>query len=455
MNRFNTFSSNLQIMKKYFFSLLAVLISFCTIQQTEAQEYKIRQTTSMMGMKMESTVYVKGMRKRTESGAMMGMTQPVTIEQCDLQRTIKINDKKKLYYIDSFYKVPEEIIEEEEPGAKKQAVPVKEKTVKVDPKKGGVITMYYSIRDTGERKKMYGLTARHVWTTQKMKPSPDACMMKDSMMIKTDGWYIDLPKFNCPVRYRPQQMQRQPQDKPKMDCQDRFVTRRSGRGKLGFPLIETTTMIMGGQAAQTSEFKTDIETLDFSMEKLDSMLFEIPPGYTETKNEDDLQDKFDMSGMMDDVMNKAKKQIKEKPVTEQKAPDMIRIGILPPKGDEQVQPVDLQTNLVSTLTTGNIEAVAVGSAEEAKTLHCDYLLSSELTKIKSGSKVGGLLKAIKNTDPNAMSSFTIEGNMQLTKLSDGAETGRQKIEGKFEGKVNDAAGKALDAGGLKLIEKIK
>lgn len=441
-------------MKKYLLSLLAAFILFCFTSETKAQEYKIRQSSNLMGMKMESTVFVKGMRKRTESGAMMGMTPPVTIEQCDLQRTIKINDKKKLYYIDSFYKQQEEIIDEDEP-AKKPAIPVKEKTVPVEPKKGGVITIYYSIRDTGERKKMYGLTARHVWTTQKMKPSEDACMMKDSFMIKTDGWYIDLPKFNCPVRYRPQQMQRDPKEKPKLDCKDRFVTRRSGKGKLGFPLIETTTIIMGAQAAKTSEFKTEMETLDFSMEKLDSMLFEIPIGYTETKNEDDLQDKMDMSGMMNDIMNKAKNEMKNKPVSEEKQAGKIRVGVLPPKADEQVQPADLQARLVGTLTTGSIEAVAVSSEEEAKSLKCDYLLNSELSKIKSGSKVGGLLKAIKNTDPNALSSFTIEGNMLLTKLADGSEAGKQKIDGKFEGKVNDAAGKALDSGGTKLIDKLQ
>lgn len=405
-------------------------------------------------MKSESTVYVKGMRKRTEPGTMMGMSQPTTIEQCDLQRTIKINDKKKLYYIDSFYKQPEEIIDEDEP-VKKAAVPVKEKTVPGEPKNGGVITIYYSIRDTGERKKMYGLTARHVWTTQKMKPSPDACMMKDSFMIKTDGWYIDLPKFNCPVRYRPQQVQRDPKEKPKLDCKDRFVTRRKGKGKLGFPLIETTTIIMGDQAAQTTEMKTDLETLDFSMEKLDSMLFEIPPGYTETKNEEDLQDKFDMSGMLGDVMNKAKRDMKTKPAAEKQTANGIRLGILPPKADEQVQAADLQQQLVNTLTTGNIEAIAVSSEEEARTMKCDYLLNSELSKIKSGSKVGGLLKAIKNTDPNALSSFSIEGSMELTKLSDGTSAGKQKIDGKYEGKVNDAAGKALEGGGMKLIEKIQ
>lgn len=442
-------------MKKYFYWLLILLFPSISSLELNAQEYKIRQSTSVMGMKMESTVYVKGMRKRTESGAIMGMSQPITIEQCDLQRTIKINDKKKLYYIDSFYKIREEIIDEDEPVNKKPAPVVKEKTPKTTPEKGGVITIYYSIRDTGERKKMYGLTARHVWTTQKMKPSADACMMKDSMVVKTDGWYIDLPKFNCPIRYRPQQMQRQPDEKPLPDCQDRFVTRRSGKGKLGFPLIETTTIMMGGQAATTMEFKTDVETLDFSMEKLDSMLFEIPTDYTETKNEDDLQDKMDVGGLLDDVMKNAKKQLKEKQLSGEKAPDMIRVGILPPKGDEQVQSAELQTMLVGTFTTGNVEAVAVSSAEEAKTMKCDYLLNSELSKIKSGSKVGGLLKAIKNTDPNALSSFTIEGSMQLTKLADGSNAGTQKIDGKYEGKVNDAAGKALDNSGQKLVQKIQ
>lgn len=433
--------------------LLTLIVSLIILSPTQAQQYKIRQYSTVMGMKVESTVYIKGMRKRTESAALMGMTQPITIEQCDLQRTVKINDKKKLYYIDSFYKTQEEIIDEDEPVKTKPAVPVKDKNTKT-PEKGGVIFIYYSIRDTGERKKMYGLTARHVWTTQKMKPSADACMMKDSMMIKTDGWYIDLPKFNCPIRYTNPPVQKN-EEKNQPECRDRFITRRSGKGKLGFPLIETTTILMGGVQSKTMEFKTDLETLDFSMEKLDSMLFEIPPGYTETKNEEDLQDKVEMSGMIDDIMNKAKKQIKDKQVTDEKESGMIRIGILPPKADEQVTTSDLQTRLVTALQSGKIETVAVANEEEAKTMNCDYLLTSELSKIKSGSKVGGLIKAIKNTDPNALSTFSIEGNMLLTKLSDGSPAGQQKIDGKFEGKVNDAAGKALENSGTKIVSKLQ
>lgn len=335
------------------------------------------------------------------------------------------------------------------PATKKPVTPAKEKTA---PQKGGVISTWYSIRDTGERKKMYGFTARHVWTTRKMKPSPDACMMKDSFVVKTDGWYIDLPKFNCPVHYP--QIQRKPGEKPKLDCRDRFVTHRSGKGKLGFPLTESTTMIMGNQST-ANEFKTDLETLEFSTEKLDSMLFEIPPGYTETKNEEDLQEKMDIGNMMNDMMKTAKNKQKENQVSEQKAPNVKRFAVLQPKTDDQVQAAELQNRLAGVLTGSSTNAVAISSVEEAKTLNCDYLLTSELTKIKSGSKVGGLLKAIKNTDPNAMSSYTIEGSVTLIRVSDGAEVARQKIDGKFEGKINEAAGKALDEAAQKILNKLE
>ena len=293
-------------MKKYLLFFTAVTIVFLSTSTTaKAQQYKLRQSTGMMGMKSESTIYVKGMRKRTESAGMMGMpAPPITIEQCDLQRTIKINDKKKLYFIEPFAKETEEVIDEDvKPAAKTKPVTPPQPKEKTTPQKGGVITMWYSITDTGERKKIYGFTARHVWTSQKMVPSPDACTMKDSIQIKTDGWYIDLPEFNCPVRYRPNRVSATPTEKPQPDCKDKFVTRRRGKGKLGFPLTETTTIIMGNGEAKRNEFETSIETLELTSGKLDSMLFEIPLGYTQTMNEEDLQEKFDMGDMMNQYKN--------------------------------------------------------------------------------------------------------------------------------------------------------
>ena len=433
-------------MRKFIISIIAILIIIIYLPNSaRAQHYKLKQVSNMMGMKSESTIYVKGMRKRTEGGGMMGMgANLVTIEQCDLQRTIKLNDKKKLYFIEPFAQGNEEVVDEENG---KNVTPSKQNNIANQ--KGGVINMWYNITDTSERKKMFGMTARHVWTSQKIKPSTDACSMKDSMLMKTDGWYIDLPQFNCPVHYRPARMTR-PNEKVQPDCKDRFITHRRGKGKLGFPLTETSTIIMGGG----STMQTSVETLEFSTTKLDSMLFEIPPGYELAKSEDELQNKMDMKEMMKGMnRNNENTDMVNKDV---KKPGTIRIGVFAPSGNDQVQAAMLQQHIVGTLSNGNVEGVAVSSEDEARKLNCDYTLSSVFTNIKSaGNKLGGLLKAIKNADPNAASSFNIQANLTLKALSDGSVRSQPSVDGKYEGKIDDAAGKALDDGCRVALKALK
>ena len=438
---------------------LFTAITFCVlsvINPVNAQQYKMRQVNNMAGMKSETTIYVKGPRKRTEGGGFAGMNNPTIIEQCDLQRTIKINDKKRLYYIAPFSNTPEETTEDETKAAanskpvKAVSNPVKEKTTT---KTGGVIYMYYNITDTGERKKMHGLTARHVWTTQKIKPSADACMMKDSMIIKTDGWYIDLPQFNCPVNSYSQTPASGGWQKP--ECQDRFVSKRSGKGRLGFPLLEKRTMIMGNGKATTSEFETSLEIVEFSSAKLDSMLFEIPLGYRQAKNEEELQDKFDVNQLTQQYNDNRKATNEEtRTLTGEKKTGATRIGVFEPKGNDVLQVSLLQKHLVNTLTAGNIEAVAISSEEEAKKYNCDLLLAVEFTKVKQGNKVGGFIKAIKNTDPSAATSYNIEANLSLLTLSDGSARLQQKVNGKYDGKADEAAMKALEQGCNDLIKEL-
>jgi len=173
-----------------------IFSSFCIITAIAlggivvfGQNYKIKQTTSMQGHEMSSTVFVKGSRKRTESGGMMGMGADVaTIEQCDLKRTVQVNDKKKLYYIQ-----PDAT--GETASSNTNATPSSSVT---KPTKGGTVTVTSNIIDTGERKQMFGLTARHIKTSMSMKSSPDACSKMD-MSMETDGWYVDLPLFSCPM----------------------------------------------------------------------------------------------------------------------------------------------------------------------------------------------------------------------------------------------------------------
>lgn len=134
---------------------------------------------------------------------------------------------------------------------------------------------------------------------------------------------------------------------------------------------------------------------------------------------------------------------------------MIRIGVYEPKGDDQLPASALQQQMVSSLTGGKIEALAISSEEEARKQDCDYTLASNFIKIKQGGKVGGLLKAIKNADPNAASSFTIEATQTLVKLSDNTTVSEPQINGKYDGKINDAAGKALDDGCRLVLKALK
>lgn len=429
--------------------LLSFLIAMALGAENNAvaQQYKLRQVNTTMGMKSESTIYVKGMRKRIETTGYMGMWQPVQIEQCDLHRTIRINDKKKLYYIEPFS--TQEEIEEERAASIKPAA----STASAKQKSGGVITMWSNVVDTGERKKIFGLTARRLWTTQKMLPSPDACTMKDSMVIKTDGWYIDLPAFACRTRYTPAQVTMRSGNK-QAQCTDRFVSRKTGKGKLGFPLSETKTMTMGDGSVQTSTFESTLETLELTNGKLDSMLFEIPPGYKKANTEDELLDQTDVNALVQQAGYQSR-QDGDVPGPEGGAKQgSVRIGVYPPESGEALDLVSLQQHLVIALSGDKVEAVAVASEDAAREAGCGLVLTTNITKVKQGNKVGGLIKAIKNADPSAASSLQVEAEMILSKLSDGSVKLKERVDSRYDGKPQVAVSRALDEGCSRMLEEL-
>ena len=93
-------------MKRFFRSVLSIILLLSFAGSVFA-DVKIRQRVSMGGQTFESTKMIKGARQRTEQksgagGAMDFMSQVATIEQCDLRRTVQINDSKKLYFVQPF-----------------------------------------------------------------------------------------------------------------------------------------------------------------------------------------------------------------------------------------------------------------------------------------------------------------------------------------------------------------
>src|SRR6267378_3458243 len=133
-----------------------------------AGDFKITVKTTMAGMPTQSTTMIKGLRERSETNMAMGgmnMSQ-VSITQCDLRRTIQINDRARKYMISP-------MDSDEANGASTSAATGA--PMSGTSRRGGLVTMTVNTTDTGERKEMFGFTARHLKRTMMSQSSPDAC----------------------------------------------------------------------------------------------------------------------------------------------------------------------------------------------------------------------------------------------------------------------------------------
>ncbi len=417
------------------------------------QNYKIKQTMSMNGQKMESTVYVRGSRKRTESGGFMGMGGDVAdVEQCDLKRNLKISDKKKMYAVEPF----DDGTDTPTPDTK-----IQNPKSKIQNQKGGTVTYISNISDTGERKQMFGLTARHIKTSMTMEASPDACM-KENMKTETDGWYVDLPSFSCPITVRPQ-MPQIPTERSG-GCRDKMLFKTSGGGKLGFPLTMTTTMNMGDGGDMS--FTQTLETLEFSKATLADTLFDIPAGYALTDNAQNLYGKPDMAAMMsgmgnmnDDVDNpKNIRTPMNNSMPKTKKAGTIRIGVYAPtnKAGENISTTNMQSFLIKKLTGGNVEAVAVSSESDAKAADCDYVLTSDFSKLKQSAagKIGGMFGKVTGADTSAVSKYEAQVDFKLVPLTGGKNV-QNKAANKTESDVDRAAESVLSLEAQQILSAIQ
>lgn len=429
------------------FGLALVLGIFATA--ADAQNYRLKQTTSMNGQKSESTIYVRGQRKRTEGGGYMGMGGDVAdVEQCDLKQNLKISDKKKMYAVEPF-----------DTGSNDAPATATKTPTTPRPKsastRGGVVTYVSNSTDTGERKQIFGMTARHIKTSMSMEASPDACSKQD-MSMESDGWYIDLPEFSCPFTMKPQTPQ-MPTEAG--GCRDEIRSRSTGSGKLGFALMETRNISMGGGMT----FTMSTETIEFSKATLDAALFDIPQGYARTENSQELYGKPDLSALMRAAQSgggEDEEKPKSKPssstpastmpmqteMPDAKKPGSIRIGVLPPtnRGGESISITNMQSFLAQKLTTGNVEGIAVGSEADARSAGCDYLLTSDFSKLKqsTAAKIGGMFGKITNTGVNG--GYDTQVDYTLTSLKSGQVKLQNKAMSKTETNVDRAAESVLE-----------
>jgi hypothetical protein len=243
-------------MPRYLSCTLVLLVA----NVAHAQDLHFQKNISVGGNVISSTeTSIKGARERTVTQTPAGNT--ITIRQCDLKRTVTINEAAQAYFA-----VPDP----QDDAAARAAALV---TGAPDADSGGYITETSTITDTGERKTIDGYSARHLKVKVSVQPSKNACSQQ-SQDFEVDGWYADIAKeiSSC--------QQSLPPVRQSAGCSDRVVHKHSGSARLGYPLNQTITLHNGdGGTTQVAVQITEITKQD-----LDKALFDVPAGYTEAKS---------------------------------------------------------------------------------------------------------------------------------------------------------------------------
>lgn len=247
--------------RKFMQSATLALALVCTASIALA-DVKITTKSMASGQSMTSTTYIKGARQRIEG---MGYT---TIYQCDLKRMIYINDKTRSYMITPLAGTDASPSTSQKPGAKAR--------------QGGVVTYNTTNTDTGERKQMLGLTAKHIKSKVVIEASEGACNSMN-MEMETDGWYVDIPSSqSCQT----EAASSFPTDQS--DCVDEVRFKTTGPANTGYPVMTTTSIKFNTPGVNIPSSSSTQEVIDLSTVKLDTALFEIPAGYTEVKSTQEL-----------------------------------------------------------------------------------------------------------------------------------------------------------------------
>ncbi|HKU75235.1 MAG TPA: hypothetical protein VJR02_15090 [Pyrinomonadaceae bacterium] len=359
-----------------------------------AADTKVKSRQTSGGQTYENTSYIKGKRQRSENSG----GQMVTIEQCDLRRNIQLMPAAKVYMINPYDDgTPSSTAKPGTPAAKPGVVT-----------KGGLVTSTVTTKDTGERKQMFGYTARHIITTMSIESSPDACSQNNTKM-EIDGWYIDATfaldcDSNRQYTYRP--------SASAGGCRDRYETKTIGTAKKGFPVYEKMTMLGAGGGAS---FSTITEVIDISQATLEQSLFEIPADYRQVE---DFSSAFSAayanpgaSATNSDVPATVNPNASSQPAAAAptstvgaKRAGVIRIGVVAVKPSNVAEGMNaqqlaaaVQNTLIENLKATNVEAIPIdgtgGIQAEAQQKECDYLVFANVSHKKGGGGFGSFMNS--------------------------------------------------------------
>lgn len=463
-------------MKNYSLKIMTSFLFALIVAATAHADVKIKQRQSIAGQTFESTVYIKGKRERREQKIPGLNMQIATVTQCDLKRTLQINDAARKYTVTPF----------DDEGAPQQTAsnrPAPSSRANAnDAGKGGIVTYNMTITDTGERKQMFGLTARHIKTSLITDSSPDACN-SSKQHIEQDGWYVDFDySFNCgsDKPYVPQVRGE------KSGCRDQLRFKRSGNGKLGYPLLLTMTIYGENNQSQTSFTQ---ETIELSRDTLNANLFDVPTDYAEAKNAQELYGFGGMgavAGMMggrnrqqatggDEDSNSAKPAprasggasggTKASGEVQPKRAGSLRVGVIAigNQTDGSFSTDAAREKLISSLNGSGLDAVPIDAQSieavlnEARAKQCDFVLYTDVGGLKKPSAAAEGAGSVLDRTPlgglggfgrKAAPAYVVNLSFRLLAVPASGDEAEPRLESKSDGKGDsdtNAVNKALDA----------
>jgi len=355
---------------------------------------KITNRLRVAGQSIDSSVYVKGNKARTEMHFPDG--EMVRVESCGSAgaTVLHINDHNRTY----FY----ERAGSQLPGIESHAP---------------AVTVMSTTTVTGEKKQILGREARHVKTEIHTVSASEACGGNTQMIA--DGWYVDLDFLPRCVSQDVESLLR---DRLRMmGCTGRLRFQSASAPLTGYPLaLDITLQQTPGKNAQPSATPTTIhqETLDISTVPAGDDLFLPPDGYREVKSMTELLNGSGSGATVDDEerLTEQRAHAKEKPKVE----GTIRIGVAYPQfeADSKLSPETIRQQVAAELQAQGFDSVQLDSEikedalKECKPKQCDDIMLVEVT-VDHGAKSSGS----GNTTHRKSRDYEIHVNLTVTPLN--------------------------------------
>ncbi len=423
------------------FSSSIIVFSFIlTSVGTVFGDYRIRQQISMGddkdGAVMDRSVWIKGQRERTQTkfivdGQDMSAMMPTLTEvmQCDLRQMIKINDASKRFMIEAFI------------DSDNKPLPSVEPSTKVTVRKGGNVTWTYTLIDSGERKEMFGFTARKLTVKQLVEASKNSCNGESRMNIVEEGWfaYIIPESARCDVQLPRGEGEEQD------ECRDTMIR----KGSFQYPGMMLEGTMTYTDLIKNSVSKQTVKTLDVSKETLAISLFEPPPGYTEVNSLQSLMSrgKVDMVAKMTADATSGK-SIGKKPV----GIDFFAGNV------SKINQNAMRQYLADKFASNGQNATLVVSQNDLTSGAYMAIVGVQIKNIKESgaAKIGGLFGKVTGAD-DASKIGESEAELVITAYAADGKTvlatgnAKQKVSGKAE----DAVKAAIDNAFSQIASKVK